>query len=157
MHFPAVSKELAADAQSPAAGELAPGHETILLVEDEDAVRVIVGAVLRRSGYRVLEASTPRAACEMFDRHIRDIDLLVTDIVMPDMNGPALAQRLVGRRPDLRVLFISGYSDRGTPLDTENPNVGFLSKPFQASVLSARVKNMLAGPAEKAPPAPSGA
>jgi two-component system cell cycle sensor histidine kinase/response regulator CckA len=82
----------------------------------------------------------------MFERHVRDIDLLVTDIVMPEMSGPALAQRLIGKRPDLRVLFISGYAERGTPLDAENPNVSFLSKPFQASMLSARVKDILERP-----------
>ena len=58
---------------------------------------------------------------------------------MPEMNGPALAQRLVAVRPELRVLFISGYADMLTPPESDNPNVGFLSKPFQASVLSARV------------------
>ena len=75
------------------------GRETILLVEDEDAVRAIISAVLRRQGYQVLEASTPRAACEIFARARDDIDLLLTDVVMPEMNGPALAQRLIGLRP----------------------------------------------------------
>ena len=63
---------------------------------------------------------------------------------MPEMNGPALAQRLVGLRPELRVLFISGYADMAMPLDADNPNVSFLSKPFQASVLAERVRQMLA-------------
>jgi two-component system cell cycle sensor histidine kinase/response regulator CckA len=63
---------------------------------------------------------------------------------MPEMNGPALAQRLVGLRPQLRVLFISGYADMVMPLDGDNPNVSFLSKPFQASVLTERVRQMLA-------------
>jgi FixJ family two-component response regulator len=75
------------------------------------------------------------------------IGLLLTDVVMPGMNGPALAQRLVGLQPELRVLFISGYADMAIPLDRENPNVSFLSKPFQASVLAERVRQMLARPA----------
>jgi PAS domain S-box-containing protein len=153
MHFPAISNPTVnATKSTVAAAETAHDRETILLVEDEDAVRVIIGAILRRSGYRVLEASTPRDACEIFDRHVSDIDLLVTDIVMPEMNGPALAQRLVGKRPDLRVLFISGYADRGTPIDEESPNVSFLSKPFQASVLSGRVRDMLERPGAKPSP-----
>src|SRR5205807_524692 len=122
------------------------GRETILLVEDEDAVRVIVSAVLQRQGYHVLEASTPQAALILFDQHARDIELLVSDVVMPGMNGPTLAQRLVGLRPELRVLFISGYADVATPLDSENPNVSFLSKPFQASTLSERVRDVLSRP-----------
>jgi two-component system cell cycle sensor histidine kinase/response regulator CckA len=109
-------------------------------------VRVIVSAVLRRQGYQVLEASTPRGATEIFEQHGRQIDLLLTDVVMPEMNGPALAQRLIADRPELKVLFISGYADMATPLDSENPNVGFLSKPFQASALTGRVREMLSRP-----------
>ncbi len=146
MHFPA--------AMAPAPAERSPSEpappiesrETILLVEDEDAVRVIISAVLRRQGYQVLEASTPRGACEIFEQHAADVDMLLTDVVMPEMNGPALAQRLVAVRPELRVLFISGYADVATPIDADNPNVSFLSKPFQASVLAARVREILARP-----------
>ena len=91
----------------------------------------------------MLEASTPRGACDIFDQHAAEIDLLLTDVVMPEMNGPALAQRLVAARPELRVLFISGYADMATPLDADNPNVSFLGKPFQASVLAAKVREIL--------------
>lgn len=122
------------------------GRETILLVDDEDGVRVVVSAMLRRQGYQVLEAATARGAEEIFDRHARDIDLLLTDVVMPEMNGPTLAERLIARRAELRVLFISGYSDVPVPLDSGNPNVGFLGKPFQASALAERVREMLARP-----------
>jgi two-component system cell cycle sensor histidine kinase/response regulator CckA len=146
MHFPAVSKT--DEVQTPAIDALGAtsGRETILLVEDEDAVRVIVSAVLRRQGYHVLETSSPSGACEIFERHAGEIDLLLTDVVMPEMNGPALAQRLVSMRPELRILFISGYADMTTPPESGNPNVSFLSKPFQASVLSERVRQMLARP-----------
>jgi PAS domain S-box-containing protein len=142
MHFPALSPAPAAGggaADLPAAGG---ARETILLVEDEDAVRTIVGAVLRRQGYQILEAATAKAACDIFDRHGGEVDLLLTDVVMPEMNGPALAQRLVALRPELRVLFISGYSDV-SPLDPSNPNMSFLGKPFQASVLAAKVREVL--------------
>jgi len=146
IHLPAVATE--PDKQVPAveAGIQSRGRETILLVEDEDAVRVVVSAVLRRQGYNVLEASNPRSAWDIFERHAREIDLLLTDVVMPEMNGPALAQRLVTVRPELRILFISGYADMTTPPASDNPNVSFLSKPFQASVLSERVRQMLSRP-----------
>jgi two-component system cell cycle sensor histidine kinase/response regulator CckA len=142
MHFPAVDAEAAAP-EEPVALQSPEGRETILLVEDEDSVRAIVGALLRRQGYQVLEAGTPRRACEIFDRHGADIDLLLTDVVMPEMNGPALAQRLVAAKPSLRLLFISGYPDLASPIDAISPNVTFLSKPFQGSVLVAKVHEVL--------------
>ena len=149
MHFPALAS--ASDAVrlgglEPAAG----GRETILVVDDEDSVRALVGAILRRHGYHVLEAATAHAACAFFDKHGAEIDLLLSDVVMPDMNGPTLAQRLVGRRPELRTLFISGYADGGSPIDGGNPNVSFLSKPFQAAALVTRVRELLARPAQTA-------
>src|SRR5947199_333567 len=85
-----------------------------------------------------------RAACALVAQHPERIDLLLSDVVMPEMNGPALAQRLVGERPSLRVLFISGYADiLATPHAGNSPNIDFLSKPFQASVLSEKVRSML--------------
>ena len=143
MHFPAVGERAPLDAVVPLAARSAQ-RGTILLVEDEDAVRVIVGAALRRHGFHVLEAATPRGACEIFEECADDIALLLTDVVMPGMNGPALATRLTALRPSLRVLFISGYADVA-PVDGHNPNVGFLSKPFQASALVSRVSALLAG------------
>jgi PAS domain S-box-containing protein len=145
MHFPAVPAAPEAASSAQAAPAPSMGRETVLLVEDEPAVRSIIATVLRRHGYQVLEAATPHAAMEAVERHTGDIDLLVTDVVMPDMNGPALAQRLVAARPGLRVLFISGYADRMLPLDRSNPNVGFLGKPFQASALAAKVREILIG------------
>jgi two-component system, cell cycle sensor histidine kinase and response regulator CckA len=146
IHLPAVASEQEKQVPAVEAGSRSYGRETILLVEDEDAVRVVVSAVLRRQGYSVLEASSPRAAWDIFERHAREIDLLLTDVVMPEMNGPALAQRLVTVRPELRILFISGYADMTTPPESDNPNVSFLSKPFQASVLGERVRQMLSRP-----------
>jgi two-component system cell cycle sensor histidine kinase/response regulator CckA len=124
----------------------AEGRETILLVEDEDSVRVIVGAALRRHGYRVIEAASPRGALEIFAQYSRDIDLLLTDVVMPGMSGPALAQRLVTEKQQLRVLFISGYADAASSPAFTRPNVGFLAKPFQASMLTAAVREVLDRP-----------
>jgi len=144
MHLPAVRQLPEHTPAAAVATTGARGRDTILLVEDEEAVRVIVSAMLRRSGYNVIEAPGPRQALDIFNHRGNEIDLLITDVVMPEMNGPALAQRLIGLRPKLRVLFISGYAATGIPPEADNPNVSFLSKPFQASVLTARVAQMLA-------------
>jgi hypothetical protein len=120
--------------------------ETILLVEDEDAVRRIVCTILQRSGYEVLDASTPRRACELFAEHGARIHLLLTDVVMPEMNGPSLAERLVAKRQDLRVLFMSGYVGLASPFMGGDLPVSLLNKPFQSSTLLAKVQEVLTSP-----------
>jgi PAS domain S-box-containing protein len=115
---------------------------TILLVEDESPVRALTGRVLEHVGYRVLSAATPADACALFDAHAPEVTVLVTDVVMPDMNGPALAQRLVAQRPDLRVLFMSGYSD-AIPEGTGTRRMAFLQKPFVAAHLVTAVETLL--------------
>ena len=143
MHFPAVAPSTSSPGSQAAIQPAAGGQETVLLVEDEPAVRAMIATVLRRYGYQVLEAGTASIAIDIAERHTAEIDLLVTDVVMPEMNGPALAQRLVAAHPTLRILFISGYAERMLPLDNGNPNVGFLGKPFQASALATKVHEML--------------
>ena len=113
-----------------------------MLADDEQGVRTYVKAVLQKAGFHVIEAEDGTEALEFIQRVAGAIDLLLTDVVMPGMNGPALAQRLVTKRPELRVLFISGYADVAS-LDTGNPNIRFLSKPFQASALAAKVREVL--------------
>jgi nitrogen-specific signal transduction histidine kinase/CheY-like chemotaxis protein len=116
---------------------------TILLVEDEDSLRAVVARMLAQAGYRVLDARTPTEACELFDRHSEDIALLLTDVVMPEMNGPALAQRLVALRPALRVLFVSGYTEELPVLDTPAAKSRFLAKPFTSATLLAAVADLI--------------
>jgi two-component system, cell cycle sensor histidine kinase and response regulator CckA len=116
---------------------------TILLVEDEAAVRELTAQMLSRAGYRVLSAATPGEACALFDEHQAGIDLLITDVVMPEMHGPALAERLVAKRPDLRVLFVSGYSDAMPASATANHRVTFLGKPFAPARLMETVAELL--------------
>ena len=125
-------------------------NETILVVEDEDAVRSIVGTVLQRRGYEVLEAASASEAMEIFEKRSGSIDLLLTDVVMPGMNGPALAQRLVALQPALRVLFMSGYTDIAT-LAIGHPHIGFLRKPFETTQLTDAVARMLARRDDAAP------
>jgi CheY-like chemotaxis protein len=143
--FPAIGAAIP-EPDQPAAS----GRETVLLVEDEDAVRVVIGALLRRHGYQVIEAATPQGALEIFPHHADAIDLLLTDIVMPDMNGPALAQRLVSTKPGLRILFISGYADAAKSA-LSGPHISFLAKPFHATALTRAVRELLDRPAQKAP------
>jgi two-component system cell cycle sensor histidine kinase/response regulator CckA len=127
---------------TPAAGP-AGGSETILVVEDEDSVRHFLIRVLQQQGYRVLEAPTPSVACDVFDIHRDEIDLLLTDVMMPNMNGPALAQRFVESRPNLAVLFVSGYASVRLPLRATNPKMRFLMKPFSAFELVSTVRDLL--------------
>ncbi|HLA79491.1 MAG TPA: ATP-binding protein [Vicinamibacteria bacterium] len=120
------------------------GSETLLLVEDEDSVRRLALEVLRSRGYTVLEAARPQAALEAATRHPGPIHLLVTDVVMPGMDGPTLAQRLLELRPGLKVLFMSGYSEeavaRGGVLEE---GAGFLQKPAKPDELTRAVRRIL--------------
>ena len=112
-------------------------------MDDEENVRTITSRLLGRSGFRVLTASRPSEACSIFDEHGDTIDLLLTDVVMPEMTGPLLAQRLVGIRPDLPVLFMSGYNHvNGAELSSQ-PNSGFLAKPFTGAALTGAVNALL--------------
>ncbi len=86
------------------------GIGTVLLVEDEDAVRLFSARALRNKGYKVLEARSGEAALEIVNEHMNDIDLVISDVVMPRMDGPTLIKELRTRRADIRVIFISGYA-----------------------------------------------
>jgi len=120
------------------------GTETILLVEDEEQVRAIALNILRRQGYQVIPAQNAGEALLISERHPGGIDLLLTDVVMPQMSGPELAQRLGATRPDMKVLCMSGYTDdsiiRHGVLET---GVAFVQKPITPALLSRRVRQIL--------------
>jgi PAS domain S-box-containing protein len=120
-----------------------PSSGTILVVEDESAVREMTTRLLGRAGYRVLSAATPGEAVELFATYADEIDLLLTDVVMPEMHGPALAQQLIARRPDLRVLFVSGHSESLPHGLTASGRMEFLGKPFAPAHLLARISDIL--------------
>jgi two-component system cell cycle sensor histidine kinase/response regulator CckA len=123
------------------------GTETLLLVEDEEAVRTLVRNVLRKKGYRVLEASQGEEALEFSELYRGRIDLLVTDVVMPQMNGRELARRLVKSRPEIKVLYISGYADNTVWSEGGLDSSGaFLQKPFSPEALARKVREVLGGP-----------
>jgi hypothetical protein len=123
---------------------LGRGHETILLVEDDDMVRHLVRETLARQGYTVLDAHSPVEARHAAEAFQDTIDLLVTDVVMPKINGRELAGQLVRRRPNLKVLYMSGYAD--SALETSGvsqPEVAFLQKPFTPGGLLEKVREVL--------------
>ena len=136
------------------------GTETVLLVEDEEMVRNLVRLVLRQSGYRVVEAANGAEALRASQDYEGTIDLLVVDVVMPQMNGPELVQRLEGRRPQMKVLYMSGYTNeavfRRGGVGTER---ALLQKPFAPEVLVGMVREVLDGGGESlgtgADPAPA--
>ena len=123
------------------------GTETVLLVEDEDAVREVVRRVLERQGYHVLEASSGPRALAVAASWPSAIDLLLTDVIMPEMNGPQLAAQLLVLRPGLRVLYASGYAaDALGPMGLRERDVALIQKPFTPSALAQRVRQALDEP-----------
>jgi PAS domain S-box-containing protein len=120
------------------------GCETILLVEDESSLRTLAREILQEHGYRVIEAAGPQEAKELSEKHQEPIQLLVTDVVMPQMNGRVLARALCAARPGLKVLYMSGYTDdvlaRSGVLES---GTLFLEKPFTALALLGRVRSAL--------------
>lgn len=120
------------------------GSETIMLVEDDEQVRELARAVLARQGYEIITAASGHDAIALLDGHEGTVDLLLTDVVMPEMSGRDLLDRLAETRPDLRVLYMSGYSDdviahRGVI----DEGVNFIQKPFAVQALAARVREVL--------------
>ncbi|HET8580722.1 MAG TPA: response regulator [Nitrospiraceae bacterium] len=116
---------------------------TILLVEDERGVRDLMRSMLLQRGYIVLFAGDSQEALNIAGMYRESIDLLITDVVMPGVNGPELARRLRALRPNLRVLFISGLMQEATIRSAPLSDAGFLAKPFPAEVLVGKVQEML--------------
>jgi two-component system cell cycle sensor histidine kinase/response regulator CckA len=144
LYFPAVESVMAASVPSPGLAKAPRGTETLLVVEDELAVRQLFTTVLRRLGYTVHEASTGTEALRLFNEHASSIQVIVTDVVMPGMSGGELAQRVRAMRPAVRILFLSGYTDdkvvrRGVLHGEED----FLQKPFTPMELAQRVRAAL--------------
>jgi two-component system, cell cycle sensor histidine kinase and response regulator CckA len=125
----------------------APGTEYVLLVEDEPEVRRLVEKLLGLRGYRVLSASDPATAIALARRHEAAIDLLLTDVIMPGMNGRELARALATARPRMKVLYMSGYTDAAmTQQGILAPGTAFLSKPFTPEALARKIREVLDGP-----------
>jgi CheY-like chemotaxis protein len=120
------------------------GSETILVVEDDEGVRGLIVGTLGLCGFRVLQAADGKGALFEATKHAGPIDLLLTDVIMPGMNGKEVADRLAALRPGIKVLFISGYSgELIAKAGVLNAGVAYLPKPFSSDVLAAKVREML--------------
>jgi two-component system cell cycle sensor histidine kinase/response regulator CckA len=120
------------------------GVGTLLLVEDEDAVRLFGARALRNKGYKVLEAKNGENALEVMAKAGGPVDLVITDVVMPVLDGPELVKRVREANPTMKVIFISGYAedDFRRRLD-EDSHIHFLAKPFSLKQLAGKVKDAL--------------
>jgi two-component system cell cycle sensor histidine kinase/response regulator CckA len=146
VYLPATAAQVEPAAPRLAGGEHAPGRASVLLVEDEDAVRSLVRRILDRAGYRVVEASGPAQARTLFEEGGRRFDLLLTDVVMPGGSGRDLARDLAAARPGLAVLFMSGYTDDALFEQGMAATGGSLiEKPFDPEVLIRRVGEAVSG------------
>ena len=126
---------------------MAYGTETILLVEDDEGVRNLVREVLENYGYRVLEATDGPKALSIGESYIQTIHVILTDVVMPGMSGRAVADRLANSRPEMKVLFMSGYPDDAiVQHGVLDPDTPFIEKPFTPEVLARKIREVLDGP-----------
>ncbi len=128
------------------------GTETILLVEDDPQLRQLSSSILAHCGYKMLVASTPEEGLAICQANYRDIRLLITDVVMPRMNGRQLAEQIAQVSPEVRVLYISGYTSNAiVHYGVLDPGLWFLPKPFTLSALIAKVREVLDASANSQP------
>jgi PAS domain S-box-containing protein len=144
IYLPRVDAVVESDSARNAPAELPQGDETVLLAEDEEQVRRMTRTILEMNGYRVLEASSGDEALATYKQHEGRIDLVITDVVMPQMSGRELAQSLEALRPGIKVLYVSGYTDdaivRHGLLDE---GIAFIQKPFTPEAFSRKVREVL--------------
>ena len=144
VYFPRVDEQAEASTRGSKATSTKRGSETLLLVEDDDAVRELTEEVLSSQGYKVITASGPKQAEEIAAARGKEIDLVVTDVIMPTLSGRELVKRLMAMNPKLRVLYMSGYTDnviaQGGVLEE---GLAFLQKPFTPRTLTQKVREVL--------------
>jgi signal transduction histidine kinase len=143
LYVPSTRQTPRSSSHPPDAGGIRGGSETVLLVEDEDAVRNLSRIVLESKGYTVLEARDGLEALDRAKRHAASIEILVTDLVMPRMGGRELAAMLRTERPGLRIVFMSGYADEAALPRGFEANAAFLHKPFSLTSLAKKVREVL--------------
>jgi PAS domain S-box-containing protein len=144
IYLPRVDLPLASSASSGSDVASVQGTETILLAEDDALVRDLIREILPRHGYNVLAAPSAREAAQIAERHDGPIDLLITDVVMPEVNGRELARQIQASRPGIRVLYMSGYTDDAiVQHGVVEPNAVLLEKPFTARALARKVRSVL--------------
>jgi CheY-like chemotaxis protein len=123
---------------------LTRGRETILLVEDDQAILKMTEKMLKQLGYQILTAQTPKEAINIAQKYTNNIHLLITDVVMPDMSGPELTERLLTIFPNIKVLFMSGYTANVIAHQgVLDEGVHFIQKPFLIKDLGTKVRSIL--------------
>jgi len=155
IYFPLASHVEGKRIAEPAEAAISRGHETILVVEDDDGLRELSHKILRMNGYEVLLARRGVEAQETIQKFKGEIALVVTDVIMPGMNGVELAQRLVAERPQMKVLFMSGYTNNAIAQSgVLQAGIAFIQKPFSPAALADKIRQVLDGsPAHRAPEA----
>lgn len=144
--LPISEQTAASEKAAPPAPEILRGTETVLLVEDNDMVRNLTELILRNQGYAVLAAETGDAALSLLDRHAGPVHLLLTDVVMPGMRSEALIERIRAKFPEIKVIYMSGYTDEIiAPSGVPEKDLLFIQKPFSVKGLAASVRKILDG------------
>jgi CheY-like chemotaxis protein len=124
------------------------GTETILVVDDEESLRSVIVDLLGQLGYQILSATSGHEALELAGKYPGKIDLLLTDVVMHPLPGPDLAEKLIRSRPEMKVIFISGYANPSlAPDGVLKPGTILVNKPFTMKILSAKLREVLESPA----------
>ena len=139
----AVAVDMAEKSESHISGDLT-GHGTILLVEDETPVRIFAARALRNKGYTILEADCGETGIELMEKHGQEVEVIVTDVIMPGMNGPTMIDKITLQYPNVKVIFISGYAEDifVNNYGTER-SFNFLAKPFTLKQLAQKIKEVL--------------
>jgi PAS domain S-box-containing protein len=151
VYLPRVEAPSDAEPHATCSAGASRGRETVLLVEDEEAIRRVLSATLRERGYTVLEVSDGSQAIAICERRGQPIDLLITDVVMPLMSGPELVRRVRATHPTLPTLFVSGYTERALlHQGLREAHAVFLQKPFTPDLLARRVRDILDGTMDQA-------
>lgn len=145
VYLPRVDEPAPSAPQSPHT-KVHSGAETVLLVEDEPALRDLIRIALTGNGFTVLDAGSPADALALSRTHTAPLHLLITDIIMPGMDGPSLAKQVLKERPEIKVLYMSGYATNFIMHDgIVDPGTNFLEKPFHPGTLLAKVREVLDG------------
>lgn len=156
VYLPSIATEVGSATPQDSSAQSITGHETILLVEDDEGVRLLIRDELRKLGYRVFETKNGMEACLVATQHLGRLQLLLTDVVMPGMSGTELARHLRVIKPELRLLFMSGYTD-DTNVGAGDPRSAYLQKPFMPEALAKTIRELLdedaSGKSESASPA----
>jgi len=146
IYLPRVDEPLNGLKKNEPSAEVPGGNETVLIIEDEEAVRKVASRILKKRGYRVLEASRGDEAIRLYEESKEKIHLVLTDVVLPGMSGPQLIGKLRGIKDDFKVLYMSGYTDDMVVLNGAlGKGANFIQKPFTFNLLSRKVREVLDG------------